>query len=115
MTADTIRAAVAEKHGLHPDDLLKGPGGKRPEIVNARDEAMVLCRERLKLSYPAIAKAFGGFDHSSVVVAIRRRGPLPETKRLTIREISRELIIIRRELKWLRESVEKQKSEKNGN
>jgi hypothetical protein len=48
-------------------------------------------------------------------VAIRRRGPLPETKRLTIREISRELIIIRRELKWLRESVEKQKSEKSGN
>jgi len=39
------------------------------EVVFARQLAMFLCRELLNSSYPGIARAFGGKDHSTVIHA----------------------------------------------
>jgi chromosomal replication initiator protein len=42
---------------------------RRREVVHARQIAMYLCRDMLKASFPAIARAFGGKDHSTVIHA----------------------------------------------
>ncbi len=42
---------------------------RRRDVVHARQIAMYLCRELLNSSYPRIAQAFGGKDHSTVIHA----------------------------------------------
>jgi len=39
------------------------------EVVHARQIAMYLCRQLLNASFPSIARAFGGKDHSTVIHA----------------------------------------------
>lgn len=41
-------------------------------LCKLRDTARFLIRQRTKLSFPEIGKLFGGQDHSSVLVAVRR-------------------------------------------
>jgi chromosomal replication initiator protein len=45
---------------------------RRREVVYARQIAMYLCRDLLKASFPAIARAFGGKDHSTVIHAYQK-------------------------------------------
>jgi chromosomal replication initiator protein len=45
---------------------------RRREVVHARQIAMYLCRDLLKASFPAIARAFGGKDHSTVIHAYQK-------------------------------------------
>jgi len=48
-------------------------GSKRnKEIVLARQVAMLLCREELGLSYPALGRLFGGKDHTTVLHSIKK-------------------------------------------
>lgn len=48
-------------------------GSKRTkEVVLARQVAMLLCREELGLSYPALGRLFGGKDHSTVLHSIKK-------------------------------------------
>jgi chromosomal replication initiator protein len=49
-------------------DALKGKSRQRP-LVTARQEAMYVFRELTDLSYPAIARLFGGRDHTTVIHA----------------------------------------------
>jgi chromosomal replication initiator protein len=42
---------------------------RQRQVVRARQIAMYLCRDILKASYPSIARAFGGKDHSTVIHA----------------------------------------------
>ncbi len=49
-------------------DALKGKSRQRP-LVTARQEAMYVFREMTDLSYPAIARLFGGRDHTTVIHA----------------------------------------------
>ena len=42
---------------------------RQRDVVHARQIAMYLCRDLLKASYPSIARAFGGKDHSTVIHA----------------------------------------------
>jgi len=49
-------------------DSLKGKSRQRP-LVTARQEAMYVFRELTDLSYPAIARLFGGRDHTTVIHA----------------------------------------------
>jgi len=42
---------------------------RKRDIVHARQIAMYLCRDVLKASFPSIARAFGGKDHSTVIHA----------------------------------------------
>lgn len=76
MTAKEIQVAIARKYGLEPAQLRKGGrnGGKFDVIVKARDEAMATIRRELGFSYPMIGRIFGGFHHSTVMVAVANVG-----------------------------------------
>ncbi len=45
---------------------------RRKEIVKPRQIAMFLLREELKYSFPAIARKFGGKDHTTVIYAYKK-------------------------------------------
>lgn len=70
LSPEDIIRLVAEQFELDVSDLV---GNRRhKEVVAARQVAMLLCREILALSYPALGKLFGGKDHSTVLYAIRK-------------------------------------------
>jgi len=50
-------------------DALRGKNRQRP-LVTARQTAMYVFRELTDLSYPAIARLFGGRDHTTVIHAV---------------------------------------------
>lgn len=50
-------------------DALRGKSRQRP-LVTARQTAMYVFRELTDLSYPSIAKLFGGRDHTTVIHAV---------------------------------------------
>ncbi|CAB4362777.1 unannotated protein [freshwater metagenome] len=50
-------------------DSLRGKSRQRP-LVTARQVAMYVFRELTDLSYPAIARVFGGRDHTTVIHAV---------------------------------------------
>ncbi len=53
----------------HSVDALRGKSRQRP-LVTARQMAMYVFRELTDLSYPAIARLFGGRDHTTVIHAV---------------------------------------------
>jgi len=53
----------------HPVDALKGKSRQRP-LVTARQIAMYIFRDQTDMSYPAIAREFGGRDHTTVIHAV---------------------------------------------
>jgi chromosomal replication initiator protein len=53
----------------HSVDALRGKSRQRP-LVTARQMAMFVFRELTDLSYPAIARLFGGRDHTTVIHAV---------------------------------------------
>jgi chromosomal replication initiator protein len=52
-------------------DALKGKSRQRP-LVTARQIGMYVFREMTDLSYPAIAREFGGRDHTTVIHAVEK-------------------------------------------
>ena len=75
-TPDAILALVAQHFKVDKRDLL-GPK-RRKELVMARQVAMLLCREELGLSYPALGKLFGGKDHSTVLYGVKKNPSIAE-------------------------------------
>jgi chromosomal replication initiator protein len=67
ITPQLILEASAEKYGFTVDDL-RAKDRRRP-LVTARQVGMYLFRELTDLSYPQIAKEFGGRDHTTVIHA----------------------------------------------
>jgi chromosomal replication initiator protein len=53
----------------HSVEALKGKSRQRP-LVTSRQMAMYVFRELTDLSYPAIARLFGGRDHTTVIHAV---------------------------------------------
>ena len=68
ITPQMILEATAESYGFTVDALC-GPSRTRP-LVTARQVAMYLVRNRTDYSYPAIARVFGGRDHTTVIHAV---------------------------------------------
>lgn len=66
----TIMAITADYYGLTLEELC-GPSRSRP-LVQARQVAMYLCREKTDMSLPAIGNVFGDRDHTTVLHACRR-------------------------------------------
>jgi chromosomal replication initiator protein len=52
-------------------DALRGKSRQRP-LVTARQMAMYVFRQLTDLSYPAIARLFGGRDHTTVIHAVEK-------------------------------------------
>ena len=69
-TDEELLAEIARLLG-HSVEALKGKSRQRP-LVAARQEAMYVFRELTDLSYPAIARLFGGRDHTTVIHAVEK-------------------------------------------
>jgi chromosomal replication initiator protein len=69
-TGDQLLADVAEHLGVTVE-ALRSQSRQRP-LVTARQTAMFVLRELTDLSYPAIARLFGGRDHTTVIHAVAK-------------------------------------------
>ena len=70
LTPKKIMSVVSEHFNVHVKDLT---GSKRHQhIAQARQIAMYLCRQMLNTSYPALGRAFGGKDHSTVLYSVKK-------------------------------------------
>jgi len=68
ITPEMILEATAASYGFSIEAIC-GPSRTRP-LVTARQVAMYLVRELTDYSYPAIARVFGGRDHTTVIHAV---------------------------------------------
>jgi chromosomal replication initiator protein len=68
ITPQMILEATANSYGFTVDAIC-GPSRTRP-LVTARQVAMYLVRNLTDYSYPAIARVFGGRDHTTVIHAV---------------------------------------------
>jgi len=68
ITSDLILDETAKMFGWTVDDLC-GKSRRRP-LVTARQTGMYVMRELTDFSYPRIAEAFGGRDHTTVMYAV---------------------------------------------
>ena len=66
-TDEQLLVEIAEHLGFEVE-ALRGKSRQRP-LVQARQTAMYVFRELTDLSYPAIARLFGGRDHTTVIHA----------------------------------------------
>jgi chromosomal replication initiator protein len=67
-TDEQLLIEIAEHLGFEVE-ALRGKSRQRP-LVQARQTAMYVFRELTDLSYPAIARLFGGRDHTTVIHAV---------------------------------------------
>ncbi len=65
-----IVESVAEFYNLEEKDIFEET--RKKEIVKPRQIAMFLLRKELKYSFPAIARKFGGKDHTTAIYACRK-------------------------------------------
>jgi len=79
ITPQLILSATAEKFGLDVEEIT-GKSRRRP-LVTARQCAMYVMREMTDLSYPAIAREFGGRDHTTVMHAVEKISSLMKERR----------------------------------
>jgi chromosomal replication initiator protein len=79
ITAKAILEATSKMFGF-PVEELQGKSRRRP-LVTARQIGMYVCREMTDLSYPAIAREYGGRDHTTVIHAVEKIGALMKERR----------------------------------
>ena len=79
ITPKVILDATATAFGFSIEDIC-GPNRRRP-LVNARQISMYVFRELTDFSYPAIAREFGGRDHTTVIHAVEKVSGLMKERR----------------------------------
>ena len=70
MRTDLIQEVVARHYAITLDEIVGEKRTKR--VVVPRQVAMYLCRELTDASLPAIGRAFGGRDHTTVIYAVQK-------------------------------------------
>ncbi|CAN5206675.1 hypothetical protein BH24ACT1_BH24ACT1_04070 [soil metagenome] len=93
ITARIIIDATATMYDFTVEELC-GRSRRRP-LVTARQVAMYVCREVTDLSYPAIARSFGGRDHTTVIHAVEKIGALMKERRQIYDQVTELIQIIR--------------------
>ena len=86
ITPKVILDATSETFGFPVEDLC-GPSRRRP-LVNARQIGMYVFRELTDFSYPAIAREFGGRDHTTVIHAVDKIAALMKERRQTYDQVT---------------------------
>ncbi|HZD80731.1 MAG TPA: chromosomal replication initiator protein DnaA, partial [Actinomycetota bacterium] len=86
ITPTIILEETAKMFGFTVDEL-QGKSRRRP-LVTARQVGMYVCRELTELSYPAIAREFGGRDHTTVIHAVEKVGALMKERRQIYEQVS---------------------------
>ena len=71
ITPELILEAIAEMFGFTVEELTAARAASGP-LVTARQIGMYVFRELTDLSYPAIAREFGGRDHTTVIHAVEK-------------------------------------------
>jgi chromosomal replication initiator protein len=79
ITPKLILDSTAEMFGFSVDELC-GTNRRRP-LVNARQIGMYVFRDLTEFSYPAIAREFGGRDHTTVIHAVEKITALMQERR----------------------------------
>jgi chromosomal replication initiator protein len=79
ITPELILAKTSEMFAFPIEDI-QGKSRRRP-LVTARQIGMYVMREMTDLSYPAIAREFGGRDHTTVIHAVEKIGALMKERR----------------------------------
>jgi chromosomal replication initiator protein len=69
-SAEQLLSEICDYLGVSVE-AVRGRSRQRP-IVGARQTAMYVIRELTDLSYPAIARLFGGRDHTTVIHAVEK-------------------------------------------
>ena len=81
ITPKLILDTTAETFGFSVEELC-GPNRRRP-LVMARQIGMYVFRELTDFSYPAIAREFGGRDHTTVIHAVEKiSGQMKERRQI---------------------------------
>ena len=86
ITPRSILDATATAFGFTVDELC-GPSRRRP-LVTARQIGMYVFRELTDFSYPAIAREFGGRDHTTVIHAVEKVSGLMKERRLVYDQVT---------------------------
>jgi chromosomal replication initiator protein len=88
-----ILEETAKMFGWTIDDLC-GKSRRRP-LVTARQIGMYVFRELTDFSYPAIAREFGGRDHTTVIHAVEKVSALMKERRQIYDQVTELLHLIR--------------------
>jgi len=86
ITPKLILDATAEAFGFSVEDLC-GTSRRRP-LVTARQVGMYVFRELTDFSYPAIAREFGGRDHTTVIHAVEKISALMKERRQIYNQVT---------------------------
>ncbi len=86
ITAKLVIEATADMFGLSVDELC-GKSRSRP-LVTARQIAMYVLREMTDFSYPAIGRAFGDRDHTTVMHAVSKISELMRERRTIYEQVT---------------------------
>ncbi len=86
ITPAVILEATSKMFGI-PIEEITGKKRQRP-LVTARQVAMYVFRELTDLSYPAIAREFGGRDHTTVIHAVEKISSQMQTQRPTYDQVT---------------------------
>jgi chromosomal replication initiator protein len=90
ITPQMILEATSETFGFTIDEI-KGPNRRRP-LVTARQIGMYVFRDLTDFSYPAIAREFGGRDHTTVMHAVEKISNLMKERHQIYNQVT-ELIL----------------------
>ena len=95
ITPSVILEATSKMFGIPIEEII-GKKRQRP-LVTARQVAMYVFRDLTDLSYPAIAREFGGRDHTTVIHAVEKISAQMRTQRPTYDQVTQLVQTIRAE------------------
>ena len=95
ITPTVILEATSKMFGIPIEEII-GKKRQRP-LVTARQVAMYVFRDLTDLSYPAIAREFGGRDHTTVIHAVEKISAQMRTQRPTYDQVTELVQTIRAE------------------
>jgi len=93
ITAQQILDTTAEHFGFTVEEL-QSPSRRRPLVI-ARQISMYLFRNLTDFSFPAIAKEFGGRDHTTVIHACDKISKLMKERRQVYEQVTELTVRIR--------------------
>lgn len=93
ITPDIILETTATLFGFSVDEI-RGASRRRP-LVTARQVSMYVFRQLTEMSYPAIAREFGGRDHTTVIYAVEKVEALMQERRQVYDQVTELIRTIR--------------------
>jgi len=93
ITGQQILNTTADYFGFSIDELC-GPSRRRPLVI-ARQISMYVFRELTDFSYPAIAREFGGRDHTTVIHAVEKIAGLMKERRQIYDQVTELIVRVR--------------------